>query len=305
MDDGNLKASTSAGLLKDKDVVTYPPVVTSHGGFDGGSFVTLTPTRSPPPGISLSIINDDHPKVSTLLAAKSPDLMYVHPSSSIDSCSLLSEDFGELKDIWKLCLIGYSSGKTPGYTIIGKFMAHVWKCNVTLHLHDLGWLIFRFSSEADMLHVLDRGPYSVQGQLLVLKPMPSFFDFGKPDLSSAPVWVRFPNLPLECWSQTCLSKISSVIRKPIRSDDPINSMSRVSFTTVLIEVDLYADLLRFVKISMPDGTTINQRVVYEFLPKLCSHCHMPGVTARPNLPYIVRFGPYRITVLFLVTRAHF
>lgn len=106
----------------------------------------------------MSIIDDDHPKVSTMPAAKGPDLMYVYPSSSIDSCSLLSEDFGELKDIWKLCLIGYSFGKTPGYTIIGKFMAHVWKCNVTLHLHDSGWLIFRFSSEADMLHVLHRGP---------------------------------------------------------------------------------------------------------------------------------------------------
>ncbi|KAL9371953.1 hypothetical protein Peur_037093 [Populus x canadensis] len=27
---------------------------------------------------------------------------------------------------------------------------------------------------------------------------------------------------------------------------------------------------------MSDGTTINQRVVYEFLSKLCSYCHMPG-----------------------------
>jgi hypothetical protein len=129
-------------------------------------------------------------------------------------------------------LIGYSIGKTPGYTILGKFMAHVWKCNVTLHLHDSGWLVFRFSSEVDMLNVLHRGPYSVQGKLLVLKPMPPYFDFGKPDLSSAPVWLRFSNLPLECWLQACLSKISSVIGKPIRSDNPTNYMSRVSFATL-------------------------------------------------------------------------
>jgi hypothetical protein len=37
-------------------------------------------------------------------------------------------------------------------------MANVWKCNVTLHIHDLGWLVFRFSSEADMGKVLRRGP---------------------------------------------------------------------------------------------------------------------------------------------------
>jgi hypothetical protein len=66
-------------------------------------------------------------------------------------------------------------------------MAHVWKCNVTLNLHDSGWLVFRFSSEADMLKVLRRGPYSVQGKSLVIKPMPPYFDFGKPDMSFVPV----------------------------------------------------------------------------------------------------------------------
>ena len=157
--------------------------------------------------------------------AKGPDLTYVPSSCNLDSCSFLSEDFGELKDIWKQCLIGYCFGKPFGYTTLGKFMAHVWKCNVNLHLHDYGWLIFRFSTEEDMLHVLNRGPYIVQGQLLVLKPMTPFFDFCKPNLSYAPVWVRFPNLPLECWSQVCLSKISSIISKPICSDTPTNSMS--------------------------------------------------------------------------------
>jgi hypothetical protein len=98
-------------LPKDKDVVTHLPAVVPPSGFNGGSFVALTPTRSPPPGISLSI---NHPKVTMMSTpTKGPDLMYVHPSSNIDSCSLLSKDFGELRDIWKMYLIGYSIGKTP------------------------------------------------------------------------------------------------------------------------------------------------------------------------------------------------
>jgi hypothetical protein len=32
---------------------------------------------------------------------------------------------------------------------------------------------------------------------------------------------------------------------------------------------------------------------------------IPNVTARPNLLYIVRFGSSALTILFLVTRAHF
>jgi len=130
-----------------------------------------------------------------------------------------------------------------------------------------------------MLKVLRRGPYFVQGKPLVIKPMPFYFDFGKPDMSSVPVWVRFPNLLLECWSQVCLSKISSVIGKPIRCDDITLSMSRVSFTRVMIEVDMSADLLHSVNLSMLDGTIIKLRVIYEFLLKFCSHCCMSGHTS--------------------------
>jgi len=91
--------------------------------------------------------------------------------------------------------------------------------------------------------------------------------------------VRFPNLPLECWSQECLSKISSVIGKPIRCDDLTLFMSRVSFAKVMIEVDLSTDLPRSINLSMPDGKIIKQRVIYEYMLKFCSHCCMLGHTS--------------------------
>jgi len=130
-----------------------------------------------------------------------------------------------------------------------------------------------------MLKVLRRGPYFVQGKPLVIKPMPFYFDFGKLDMSSVPVWVRFLNLPLECWSHACLSKISSVIGKTIRCDDLTLSMSRVSFARFTIEVDLLAELPRSVNLSMPYGTIIKKRVIYEYMLKFCSHWCMPGHTS--------------------------
>lgn len=138
--------------------------------------------------------------------ASGPDLTPVCSFYNSDVCPLLPEDFSELRDIWKLCLIGYSIGKTPGYAILGKYMANVWKCNATLHIHYSGWLVFRFSSIIDMGRVLRKGPYSIQGKSLVIKQMPPYFDFGKPDMSYVSVWVRLPNLPLECLSLACLSK---------------------------------------------------------------------------------------------------
>jgi hypothetical protein len=254
----------------------HSPSVALPGGFGQGS----PPSSSPPPGINLSLVDEDCPRVTTLpTTASGPDLTPVCSFYNYDVCPLLPEDFGELRDIWKLCLIGYSISKTLGYTILGKYMANVWKCNATLHIHDSGWLVFRFSSATNMGRVLCRGPYSFQGKPLVLKPMPPYFDFGKLDMLSVLVWVRLLNFPLECWSPACLSKISSVIGKPIRCDDLTLSMSRVSFARVMIEVNLSDDLPRSISLSMPDGTIIKQRVIYEYKPQFCSICCIPGHTS--------------------------
>ncbi|KAJ6989365.1 hypothetical protein NC653_022064 [Populus alba x Populus x berolinensis] len=205
-----------------------------------------------------------------LPVAKGPDLKYVPSSSNLDSCSLLFEDFGELKDIWKQCLIGYCFGKPTRYTIIGKFMAH------------------------RSIHCLR----SITG----FKTNDSFFYFCKPNLSSAPVWVRFPNLFLEFLSQACLSKISSIIGKPIRRDAPTNSMSRVSFARFLIEVDLYMDLPPSINISMPYGTTVNQKVIYESLPKICPQCYKLGHSGATYLNLGVR--PKDLPTLVLAKHMH-
>ncbi|KAJ6880904.1 hypothetical protein NC652_034046 [Populus alba x Populus x berolinensis] len=81
-------------------------------------------------------------------------------------------------------------------------------------------------------------------------------------MSFVPVWFLLPNLPLECWSQDCLSKINNVIGKYIRFDDLTLSMSQVSFARVMIEVNLSAKLPRALNISMLDGTLIKQKIVY-------------------------------------------
>jgi hypothetical protein len=62
--------------------------------------------------------------------------------------------------------------------------------------------------------------------------MTKFFDFSSEEMSRVPVWVKFPNLPLCCWSPTCLSKIASVLGKPIQCDQPTSTLCRISYARV-------------------------------------------------------------------------
>ncbi|KAF9685202.1 hypothetical protein SADUNF_Sadunf03G0030100 [Salix dunnii] len=73
---------------------------------------------------------------------------------------------------------------------------------------------------------------------------------------------------------------------PIQRDDPTIIMVRLYFVRVLIELDLSqlsTDLLCHIHISFPDGSSIKQRLLYEFLPKFCDLCLMPGHFAAASL----------------------
>jgi hypothetical protein len=182
------------------------------------------------------------------------------------TCGISPEDIQPEFDVWKFCAVGYVSGKRPGYRVLNSIISTVWKCEATLSIHDSGWLVYRFKTEEAKLSVLSGGPYLIYGRPLILRPMMKFFDFSSEEMSRVPVWVKFPNLPLCCWSPICLSKIAT------------STLSRISYARVLVEIDLLEDLRHSVEISLPEGPALRQPVVYEALPKYCTFCHVLGHT---------------------------
>lgn len=48
--------------------------------------------------------------------------------------------------------------------------------------------------------------------------MPLFFDLGLEEMSTAPVWVKFPNLPVSLWKEEYLSKICHQVGKPLMAE---------------------------------------------------------------------------------------
>lgn len=88
--------------------------------------------------------------------------------------------------------------------------------------------------------------------------------------------MKFSNLPLRCWSPPCLSKIASVLGKPIQYDQLTSNLSRLSYARVLIKIDLREELRHSIEVSLPSGPTLYQKVVYETLPKFCNFYHVLG-----------------------------
>jgi len=192
------------------------------------------------------------------------------------TCVIFPEDIQPKFEVWNFCVVGYVFGKSLGYRVLNSIISNVWKCEVTLTIHDFGWLVYRFKIEEDKLTVLRGGPYLVYGRPLILRPMINFFDFSSEEMSRVPIWVKFPNLPLCCWSPVCLSKIVSVLGKPIQCDQLTSNLSRMSYACVLVEIDLLEELRHSVEVSLPEGPTLHQKVVYETLLRFYNFCHVLG-----------------------------
>ena len=123
----------------------------------------------------------------------SPKLLHFSSSYSDLPCDLSFEDLDNNYDVWQLCIVGYVAGKSPGFKALSSIISSTWRCEASLAIHEYGLP-------------------------LILKAMPEYFDFGTDEMSCVSIWVKFPNLPLKCWSPRCLSKIASKLGKPIQSD---------------------------------------------------------------------------------------
>ncbi|XP_075096595.1 uncharacterized protein LOC142174657 [Nicotiana tabacum] len=82
-------------------------------------------------------------------------------------------------------------------------------------------------------------------------------------LRTIPLWVKFPNLPLNCWSMKALSKIGSALGNPVYADDFTTSTVIISYARMLIEMDITKPLPRRVKMQDPMGNKIEQEIRIE------------------------------------------
>ena len=155
-----------------------------------------------------------------------------------DLVMLEDNDVDVVDEAWGYCLVGLFAGKCPGWTAVRK-LREGWKVNCSHWRHRSGWFVFKFQSEEDRRKVLEGGPYFAYGCNLILKSMPRCFRFEGEDVSSVPIWIKLPGLPLDCWNARALGKIVSKVGKPISTDKLTLSKERISFARVLVEVAPY------------------------------------------------------------------
>nr|XP_009775461.1 PREDICTED: uncharacterized protein LOC104225384 [Nicotiana sylvestris] len=95
------------------------------------------------------------------------------------------------------------------------------------------------------------------------------FDLGS--VSVIPLWITFPGLLLRFWFTKALSKLASVVGKPLYTDKITAEMENVSYARVLVETDISQPLPDSFEMQTKRGVII-QQIEYEWKPKYCCEC---------------------------------
>ncbi|CAH9114496.1 unnamed protein product [Cuscuta europaea] len=178
-------------------------------------------------------------------------------------------------EMWGYCLVGYFTGHFPGLKAIHE-LKFKWGVKCQVRTHDKGWVIFKFQTEGDRLKVLNGGPFTIFGKLLMLKILSEDFTFDDEEFLKVPIWVKFPHLPMKLWNKDAMSEVASMVGMPLTTDLVTQERSNHNFARVLIEVDASKPPMLSFPIRLPSRKVIQQAVVYETFPNFCFHCKKYG-----------------------------
>ena len=140
-----------------------------------------------------------------------------------------------------------------------------------------GFMIFQFTTAAEMHTVLEKGPWMFGGKNIVLQQWHPRFQFDKNNISMLPVWVRLHGFPFPLWSKSRLSMAASMVGRPLSCDESTYTCTRLDYAWVCVEVDASLLYVHEFEIDSPlTSEPITVKVDYEWKPSRCEKCHIFG-----------------------------
>ncbi|MQM03996.1 hypothetical protein Taro_036777 [Colocasia esculenta] len=147
--------------------------------------------------------------------------------------------------------------------------------NVELLMREGGFFLVVLNQEEDLKVILD-GFWCIRGHPLVLRRWTPDLQMEKESLCNLPIWVHFPGLPLRWWTVCGLSKLASLLGRPLHMDSLTAKRKRLHFARVCVLIDVKAVFPSEVSIMNEDGSCEAVTVEYEWKPTLCKECNSFG-----------------------------
>ncbi|KAF3672647.1 hypothetical protein T459_05081 [Capsicum annuum] len=127
-----------------------------------------------------------------------------------------------------------------------------------IYWHDEGYYIVKFQNAQDRDDIMCSGPYTIKGIPLCLKKWSAAFDFQKEMPTTLPLWAE----------------------EPLYADECTKNQTRISYTRVLVDMNINQELPKEIEIVDPYGRKFIQQVTYDWKPVFCTICPQFGHVCR-------------------------
>ncbi|XP_019232866.1 PREDICTED: uncharacterized protein LOC109213514 [Nicotiana attenuata] len=191
---------------------------------------------------------------------------------------LQQEEVEKETEKWKMAVIMYVVRDTPSIGAVERFIAFKWNfvTKPKVYYRNEGYFVVKFSSIEERNEVLYSGPSTINSRPVITKAWAPDFDFEEEVLKTLPLWVKLPNLHLNCWGADSLSRIGSGLGTPIYADECTTKVERISYARILVEMDITRPLPMKITVKDPNGRKFEQAVTYDWKPVYCSTCLQLG-----------------------------
>ncbi|XP_074291111.1 uncharacterized protein LOC141617877 [Silene latifolia] len=122
---------------------------------------------------------------------------------------------------------------------------------------------------------LGSGHFLFDNKPLIIKPWQPDVELTKENVKTVPAWIRMQKLPLKFWGKS-IPKISGLVGKYIKSDEPTELKTRLGFARVMVELNLGQYFPKQIKFRDEKQQLITIDTAYEWKPSLCTKCKLLG-----------------------------
>ncbi|KAK4713334.1 hypothetical protein R3W88_019241 [Solanum pinnatisectum] len=206
----------------------------------GGENAPITQRAKTPVGMESS----EKPKWANLfqgnrLVSQQMTLKYIAPLvPNGETVVELSKTKVELEiQRWTHALILYVVGADPTIAALERYIATNWNyiTKTKVYYHNDRYFLVKLTKLEDRDEVLYAGPHMLNSKPIIVKTWSPEFDFNKEVMQTIPIWVKFPNLPLNCW------------------DECTTQVDRISYARLLIDMDITKTLPTELKVEDLNG----------------------------------------------------
>ncbi|XP_059288637.1 uncharacterized protein LOC132041991 [Lycium ferocissimum] len=208
-------------------------------------------------------------------------LEYVNPETQGDQLivEIEEEDFVTEIEFWKHAIVCYVLGAHPPFTVLHGFIQRMWGkhgINKVVMMQN-GIIMVRFDTAKGKNEIIQGGIYHFDNKPLIVKSWSPDMEFTRDELYSVPIWIKIPGLDFKYWSAKGLSKLGSLVGKPLMVDRNTERKIGLNFARLLVEVQIDTPLPDVVLLKNERGKVIEQRVTYDWKPSICKVCQKYGL----------------------------